>query len=125
MSIESQTTLPIHFYRIRIRVANEAVAPRQVQIRSREWHIYYKSGEIERVAGPALVGQYPIIRAGDDGVFSYLSCTQDHDGDQVVAMEGEFTCVPGTFVSPTGDSFQIKVGRFEMQHQQANPFKES
>lgn len=58
-----------YFFAYRVRISNEGAET--VQLISREWIITDGDGEVERVRGPGVVGQQPVIPPG--AAFEYTS----------------------------------------------------
>jgi ApaG protein len=58
-----------YFFAYRVKISNEGGAT--VQLRSRRWIITDANGEVQTVEGPGVVGEQPVISAGDS--FEYMS----------------------------------------------------
>ena len=58
-----------YFFAYRVRISN--VSRRRVQLMSRRWEITDANGEEERVEGPGVVGQQPVLEPGQG--FEYTS----------------------------------------------------
>ncbi len=57
-----------------VRITNEGTET--AQLRSRHWIITHGNGKVEEVRGPGVVGQQPVLRAGEH--FEYTSgCVLD------------------------------------------------
>ncbi len=81
-----------YFFAYRVRISNEGTET--VQLISREWIITDGDGEVERVRGPGVVGQQPVIAPG--AAFEYTSfCPLPtpigsmHGSYQMVTADGE------------------------------------
>jgi ApaG protein len=57
------------FFAYRVRISNEGDAT--AQLLSREWIITDADGDVERVAGPGVVGEQPVLAPGES--FEYTS----------------------------------------------------
>ena len=82
----------------------------QAQLRSRHWRgvrplANGKKAETWAVDGDAVVGAYPIVKPGPDGVSNYSSQGGGLLGDE---LTGWFTFVPGSIAEPTGPDFDVK-----------------
>ncbi|KXS18161.1 hypothetical protein M427DRAFT_67975 [Gonapodya prolifera JEL478] len=118
-------------YNISMRYVTGQCPYPSVQLESRKWQITYRSGRIERVEGPAVVGHYPKLSSATP-TFSYRSfcagmnrrdrrSTNDlndpfPEGDPPVSMMGSFVFVPGSRLHPTGEKFEVEVGRWEFEY---------
>lgn len=58
-----------YFFAYRVRISN--LGTRRVQLISRRWFITDANGEEERVEGPGVVGQQPVLEPGQS--FEYTS----------------------------------------------------
>ena len=96
-----------YFFAYRVRISNEGTET--VQLISREWIITDGDGEVERVKGPGVVGQQPVIPPG--AAFEYTSfCPLPtpigsmHGSYQMVTADGEgfdATIAPFSLAVPT------------------------
>ncbi|HEY7862193.1 MAG TPA: Co2+/Mg2+ efflux protein ApaG [Thermoanaerobaculia bacterium] len=57
------------FFAYRVRISNEGSAT--AQLLSREWIITDAEGDVERVTGPGVVGEQPVLAPGES--FEYTS----------------------------------------------------
>jgi len=71
------------------------------QLKTRQWIITDRTGKKTEVKGEAVIGEYPLLRAGGEP-FVYQSCT---GCDTPGTMEGGFMFVEGSIASPTGREF--------------------
>lgn len=62
-----------HTYRISMSMADDAPKSEFCQLETRHWLVIDEDGKEERVEGPGVVGEFPIMRAGE--VFSWTSAT--------------------------------------------------
>ena len=95
-----------YFFVYHVRIAN--VGSETAQLVSREWIITDADGEVERVKGPGVVGEQPVLPPG--GSFEYTSFSQlktsvgsMHGHYQMVATDGaqfEVTIAPFTLAVP-------------------------
>ena len=81
-----------YFFTYHVRISN--VGSETSQLVSRDWIITNAEGEVERVKGPGVVGQQPVLPPG--GSFEYTSfCTQRttvgsmHGSYQMLTDKGE------------------------------------
>lgn len=82
-----------------------------VQLRSRHWLIRDASGAVDsEVRGEAVVGHYPLLRAGAPA-FAYQSCT--HQKEAAGSMEGSFRFVEGSLQQP-GREFDVACAQFNL-----------
>lgn len=58
-----------YFFAYQVRISNDGGAT--VQLRSRQWIITDANGEVQTVEGPGVVGEQPVLSAGDS--FEYMS----------------------------------------------------
>jgi len=88
-------------YVYRIRFTNEGSLP--AQLLSRHWIILDAENAREEVIGEGVVGKYPHLRPGES--FEYHSyCPLRTEWG---TMEGSYT-----FRRPTGELFEVSIGRF-------------
>lgn len=81
----------------------------QAQLRSRHWRgtrpgVGGKQVETWTVDGEAVVGAYPIVKPGPEGVSNYSSQGGGLLGD---SLTGWFRFVPGSIAEPTGPDFDV------------------
>jgi ApaG protein len=81
-----------YFFQYHVRIAN--VGDETAQLISREWIITNADGEVERVKGPGVVGEQPVLPPG--GSFDYTSFCElktavgsMHGSYQMVTASGE------------------------------------
>ena len=81
-----------YFFQYHVRIAN--VGDETAQLVSREWIITNADGEVERVKGPGVVGEQPVLPPG--GSFDYTSFCElktpvgsMHGSYQMVTSGGE------------------------------------
>lgn len=116
-------------YRIRMWMTSDAPMS-SCQLRSRHWEISMLGQETEIVDGPAVVGEYPLLKRseGEDGAFEYQSFTRTEaaegyvqDGEFVPfghvrgVMKGSFQMVPGSLSEETGEQFDATVPEFVLR----------
>lgn len=95
-----------YVFQYHVRIEN--VGPDTAQLLSREWIITNADGEVERVKGPGVIGEQPVLPPG--GVFEYTSfCPLKtnvgsmHGSYQMVTKDGEHfdaTIAPFTLATP-------------------------
>jgi ApaG protein len=66
---QSAPTAHRYVFAYTIRIANEGT--QTVQLKNRHWIITHGTGKVEEVRGPGVVGQQPVLRAGEH--FEYTS----------------------------------------------------
>ncbi len=92
-----------YFFSYRVRISN--VGTETAQLVSREWYITDGNGDTQRVQGPGVVGEKPVLAPGDQ--FEYSSfCPLT---TPVGAMQGTYR-----MVLPNGDSFEAEIAPFSL-----------
>lgn len=92
-----------YFFSYHVRISNLGTVT--VQLVSREWFITDANGETQRVQGPGVVGEQPVLRPGDS--FEYTSfCPLT---TPVGAMCGTYR-----MVLENGESFEAEIAPFEL-----------
>jgi ApaG protein len=92
-----------YLFAYHIRISN--VGSETAQLVSREWIITSSDGEVERVKGPGVVGERPVLTPG--GSFEYTSyCPLK---TPVGSMHGTFQMVTGD-----GEKFEAQIGLFTL-----------
>jgi ApaG protein len=87
-----------------VRIANEG--PRTVQLRNRHWVIVDGNGQVEEVRGSGVVGQQPVLRAGE--AFEYTSgCVLKTPRG---SMRGSYEMV----LADDGSSFLAEIAQFDL-----------
>lgn len=93
-----------YFFAYHVRISN--VGDETVQLVSREWIITDADGEVERVSGPGVVGEQPVLQPG--ALFEYTSyCPLK---TSVGSMHGAFHMVVGG----TGEKFEAMIAPFTL-----------
>ena len=91
------------FFAYRVRITNLGVET--VQLLSREWFITDANGETQRVQGPGVVGEQPVLAPGEE--FEYTSfCPLP---TPVGAMQGSYR-----MVLEHGESFDAEIAPFSL-----------
>ena len=91
------------FFAYQVTISNLGEEP--AQLLSREWIITDGNGEIQRVQGPGVVGEQPVIAPG--GEFEYMSfCPLQ---TPVGAMHGSYL-----MVLESGESFEAEIAPFSL-----------
>ena len=96
-----------YFFQYHVRIAN--VGEETAQLISREWIITNADGEVERVKGPGVVGEKPVLQPG--GHFEYTSfCPLK---TPVGSMQGSYQMVThdGTRFDAAISAFTLAVPR--------------
>jgi ApaG protein len=92
-----------YFFAYQVTISNLGEEP--AQLLSREWIITDGNGETQRVQGPGVVGEQPLIAPG--GEFEYMSfCPLQ---TPVGAMQGSYR-----MVLPSGESFEAEIAPFSL-----------
>jgi ApaG protein len=92
-----------YFFAYQVRISN--VGTERAQLISREWIITDANGEAQRVQGPGVVGEQPVLTPGD--VFEYTSfCPLS---TAVGTMHGTYH-----MVLPGGESFEAEIAPFSL-----------
>ena len=92
-----------HLFAYHIRISN--VGSETAQLVSREWIITSAEGEVERIKGPGVVGERPVLKPGS--AFEYTSyCPLK---TPVGSMQGTFQ-----MVTAGGEKFDAQVGLFTL-----------
>jgi len=92
-----------YFFAYQVRIAN--VGSETAQLVSREWIITDANGEVQKVQGPGVVGEQPILAPGD--AFEYTSfCPLT---TPVGAMQGSYR-----MTSASGESFDAEIAPFSL-----------
>eukprot|EP01102_Stenamoeba_stenopodia_P017254 TRINITY_DN6155_c0_g1_i1.p1 TRINITY_DN6155_c0_g1~~TRINITY_DN6155_c0_g1_i1.p1 ORF type:complete len:425 (-),score=58.19 TRINITY_DN6155_c0_g1_i1:29-1303(-) len=106
---EQSTTSRFGFtYSVRMRLL-PGYGLESCQLRSRHWVITDGNRHTEEVRGEAVIGYYPLLKAGGKP-FVYQSCTNFRALPGI--MQGEFEFVPGRITDPTGPVFEAVVAPF-------------
>ena len=92
-----------YFFAYRVRIANEG--EETVQLVSREWIITDADGHVERVKGPGVVGEQPILGPGES--FEYTSFCPLRTA--IGSMHGTYQ-----MVSARGDRFDATIAPFSL-----------
>ena len=92
-----------YFFSYRVRISNEG--EETVQLVSREWIITDADGNVERVKGPGVVGEQPVLGPGE--AFEYTSfCPLK---TSVGSMHGSYQ-----MVTATGEAFDAVIAPFTL-----------
>ena len=93
-----------YYFAYHVRISN--VGSEAAQLVSREWIITDADGKVERVQGPGVVGEFPLLEPGES--FEYTSfCPLT---TEVGTMEGQYVMV----VVESGEPFEAEIGRFTL-----------
>lgn len=92
-----------YFFAYRVRISNEG--EERVQLVSREWIITDADGHVERVNGPGVVGEQPVLDPGQ--AFEYTSFCPLHTS--IGSMEGSYQ-----MVSAGGARFDAVIAPFSL-----------
>ncbi|HEX3527706.1 MAG TPA: Co2+/Mg2+ efflux protein ApaG [Thermoanaerobaculia bacterium] len=92
-----------YFFAYQVRISNEGAE--RAQLISREWIITDANGESQRVQGPGVVGEQPVLAPGE--AFEYTSfCPLS---TAVGTMHGSYH-----MVRPDGSSFEAEIAPFSL-----------
>jgi ApaG protein len=92
-----------YFFTYRVRISNEG--PEAVQLVSREWIITDAEGEVERVRGPGVVGEQPVLGPGESFEYSSFCPLRTRIG----SMHGSYQ-----MVTASGESFDAAIAPFSL-----------
>jgi ApaG protein len=93
-----------YFFAYRVRITNEGREP--AQLISREWIITDGDGQVQRVQGPGVVGEQPVIAPGES--YEYTSfCPLP---TPVGAMEGSYF-----MTLRSGEGFRALIAPFSLE----------
>jgi len=93
----------------RVTIANEG--RETVQLLRRTWHITDANGRTQRVHGPGVIGQQPVIEPGEN--FEYTS------GTPLETASGYMTGAYHMVVSDSGEKFDVEIPIFSLD----SPYK--
>ena len=92
-----------YFFSYHVRISN--VGRETAQLVSREWYITDGNGDTQRVQGPGVVGEKPVLAPGEE--FEYTSfCPLT---TPVGAMQGSYR-----MVLQNGESFEAEIAPFSL-----------
>ena len=92
-----------YYFAYHVRISN--VGSETSQLVSREWIITDGNGNVERVKGPGVVGEYPVLEPG--AAYEYTSfCPLP---TPVGSMHGSYR-----MVLSTGESFEAEISPFSL-----------
>jgi ApaG protein len=92
-----------YFFAYQVTISNQGAET--VQLLSREWFITDGNGDVQRVQGPGVVGEQPVLSPGDD--FEYTSfCPLS---TPVGAMHGSYR-----MVLESGEQFEAEIAPFSL-----------
>ena len=92
-----------YLFQYHVRISN--VGPETAQLISREWIITNADGDVERVHGPGVVGEQPVLHPG--GSFEYTSSCPLKTA--VGSMQGSYQ-----MVTAGGDRFDAAISPFTL-----------
>jgi len=92
-----------YFFSYRVRISN--VGTETAQLVSREWYITDGNGDTQRVQGPGVVGEKPVLAPGEQFVYSSFCPLTTPVG----AMQGTYR-----MVLQNGDSFEAEIAPFSL-----------
>ncbi|MFY9820698.1 MAG: Co2+/Mg2+ efflux protein ApaG [Thermoanaerobaculia bacterium] len=92
-----------YFFSYHVRISN--VGTETAQLVSREWFITDGNGDTQRVQGPGVVGEKPVLAPGEEFAYSSFCPLTTPVG----AMQGSYR-----MVLKNGDSFEAEVAPFSL-----------
>jgi ApaG protein len=92
-----------YLFQYHVRISN--VGSETAQLISREWVITNAEGEVERVKGPGVVGEQPVLHPG--GEFEYTSYCPLKTA--VGSMQGSYQ-----MITPSGERFDAVIDPFTL-----------
>lgn len=93
----------VHYFAYHVRISNVGTEP--AQLVSREWIITDGDGNVERVEGPGVVGEFPRLAPGEE--FEYTSfCPLP---TSMGTMHGAYT-----MRTAAGETFEAAIGVFTL-----------
>jgi len=92
-----------YLFTYRVRISN--VGPETAQLLSREWIITDSDGNEQRVVGPGVVGQQPVLAPGEDFEYSSFCPLKTRVG----SMHGSYQ-----MVTPGGETFAAAIAPFTL-----------
>ena len=92
------------FFAYTVRISNNGSEP--AQLVSREWIITDLEGRVERVQGPGVVGEQPLLNPGESFKYTSFCPLKTPFG----SMEGSYE-----MVWESGGSFDAEIARFELR----------
>ena len=99
----SEPSTDYYFFAYRVRISN--VGEATAQLISREWIITDSDGNVERVQGPGVVGEQPVLAPGQ--MFEYTSFCPLRTS--VGSMHGAYT-----MKTEGGDTFEARIEPFTL-----------
>jgi ApaG protein len=91
------------FFAYRVQVSNEG--SERAQLMSREWIITDSDGNTERVNGPGVVGEQPVLEPGNSFEYTSFCPLRTSFG----SMHGSYT-----MVTPSGEVFEARIDPFNL-----------
>lgn len=91
------------FFAYHITISNDG--DETVQLVSREWIITDADGDVETVTGPGVVGEFPILAAGESYQYTSFCPLRTSVG----TMQGNYT-----MRTQSGETFEAEIGGFTL-----------
>jgi ApaG protein len=92
-----------YFFSYRVRISNEG--NERARLVTREWIITDSNGEVQRVSGPGVVGEQPVLDPGDEFEYSSFCPLKTAVG----SMHGSYQ-----MVTDEGDTFDAVIAPFTL-----------
>ncbi len=93
----------LYFFAYQVRISNQG--ERTAQLISREWVITDFEGRVERVQGPGVVGEQPVLAPGESFEYTSFCPLRTPFG----SMEGNYR-----MVTEDGSSFDARIAPFTL-----------
>ena len=91
------------FFAYRVQISNEG--SERAQLMSREWIITDSDGNTERVNGPGVVGEQPVLEPGNSFEYTSFCPLRTSFG----SMHGSYT-----MLTPSGEVFEARIDPFNL-----------
>ena len=92
-----------YFFSYHVKISNEGLET--AQLLTREWVITDADGNQERVKGPGVVGDQPVLTPGDSYEYTSFCPLRTNMG----AMQGNYT-----FETESGERFEAEIAAFTL-----------
>ena len=102
---QSDPTKGLYFFAYQIRISNEGDEP--VQLISRHWVITDKSGHVEEVKGPGVIGEQRVIEPCEYHEYTSFCPLKTVSG----SMYGTYQ-----MVTESGKSFDVEIAPFQLSY---------
>ena len=112
--LEEQSNPDMHHFVWAYSIYLENMGERTVQLLNRYWHITDANGGVQEVSGSGVVGEQPVLRAGDNYHYTSGAALRTASGFMVGKYE---------MSAEDGDHFHIDIPPFSLDspHQMSRP----